>query len=217
MENNEKPILSIIQQIKEGSLEPKEIDKEKRKQIVETLSLEGYGVASMAQILQVSEKTIKRDLVTIRQQNALSPDVELVKQQIGELLAKAQACSSHLMRLARSANGSIGEKANAEYFAWKVNKELAEIMQAVGYLPEQAHKVVAEHHIYPERTLEEMENEVKQVMAIAEKTGVNSSSLKENATAILAQIEKTKIEKQVKDLVQQQETIENKEKEESHE
>jgi len=58
----EQPVLSIIQRIKEGSLNPEMVDKKTRQGCVEVLEAEGYGISAMAQIFKKCNKTIKRDL-----------------------------------------------------------------------------------------------------------------------------------------------------------
>jgi len=72
MDKQEKPILSLLQDIKSGVIDPRDIEKELRQQIVEVLLLEGTMVPQIAQILKVSDKTIRRDTLDIKERNALT-------------------------------------------------------------------------------------------------------------------------------------------------
>ena len=149
LNNQDQPLLSLIQEIKSGSTDPKVLPVELRQQIVETLMIEGYVVSQIAQLLNRSEKTIQRDLSQVRSKNSLKPSVDLAKQMIGELVVKARTHNAYLMRLARSKGGSISDKAQAEYSAWRVSKELVEKLQTLGYLPLRPQEIVGDlfHHL----------------------------------------------------------------------
>lgn len=134
-EKNEIPILSLIQQVKDKTIDPKTLDKELRQACVEAFLVEGYSLSSMAQILNRSEKTIHRDIDDIRERNALTPNADLAKKLIGELLVYSRSHRDHLMRLARSKEGSISERAQAEYYAARVWLDLTGRFQSLGYLP----------------------------------------------------------------------------------
>lgn len=137
MEDKERPILSVIQDIKSGVLDPKLLDKDTRRECVNALLLEGFNIPQVAQLLERSEKTILRARDEIRERNALSPDIDLAKKLIGELLMRADSHRNALLRLARK-DGSLSERTQAEYLCWKVTVELTQLLQSLGYLPEQA-------------------------------------------------------------------------------
>ncbi|MBP7056336.1 MAG: hypothetical protein KBB52_05755 [Candidatus Omnitrophica bacterium] len=148
-EQDEESILSIIQDIKDGTINPKTLSKEDRQRCVELLIGEGYTEAAVAQILARSEKTISRDLVDLRERSAITPDINLAKQIIGDMFQKAMSHHKYLMRLARSSEASHGEKAQSEFLAWRVMKEVVEKMQSLGYLPAQPKTIVGDvfHHM----------------------------------------------------------------------
>jgi len=143
-----EPVLSLIQGIKDGRVDPSTVGKDIRIKCVEVMWLEGYKTSEMAQILKCSDKTIKRDLNEIREINAISPDVNLAKKIIGEYLLKARNSHSYLSRLARSKEGSINEKAQAEYYAHMVLSDSVSKLQSLGYLPNATRAVVGDifHH-----------------------------------------------------------------------
>lgn len=144
----EQSALTIIQQIKDGRIDAGTISRDMRIKGVEVLWLEGYKRSEMAQIFKCSDKTIKRDLEAIREINAITPDVDLVKKIIGEFLFKSRNSHSYLSRLARSQTGSISEKSQAEYYAHLVSSDTVAKLQSLGYLPSVAKTVVGDifHH-----------------------------------------------------------------------
>lgn len=141
--NNESaPILSLIQDIKDGRRDPKTLDKELRQQCVEVLLGEGYSKSQMAKILDRSEKTIKRDIDEIQLNNSLVPSEELLRKTVGELRMYKAIHRDHLMRLARVKGSSVSEKAQAEYMAFKILTEYIGKLQNLGYLPTQPQAIV---------------------------------------------------------------------------
>ena len=108
-DQTDKPVLTIIQRLKDKTLNPEALTKAERQQCVEALLLEGYSPSQIAQLVDRNEKTIKRDLADIRQRNALTPSLDLARQLIGNFLIKVEAHQTRLMRLARVSPGESGE------------------------------------------------------------------------------------------------------------
>jgi len=176
-EPKEQPILALIQQIKDGSLDPEIIDKDLRQQCVEVFLGEGMTVSSIAQIFEKCEKTIRRDIDEIRERNALAPDINLAKKTIGEMVTYARIHRDHLMRLARTKDASVSEKSQAEYMAARVGLELIGKMQSLGYLPSKPAAIVGDvfHHFNGNDMsgmLDEISKQVTEVEKIALDTGV---------------------------------------------
>ena len=144
MDNSEQPVLTLIQQLKDDSIHPSTLSKEQRLACVETLSLEGYAVAQIAQIVRRSDKTIKRDLAEIAAKNVVQPTPELLRQLVGWLMARSEAHQARLMRLARSTDGSIADRAQAEYLAFRIRNETLQRLQSLGYLPQRPQEVVGD-------------------------------------------------------------------------
>ena len=212
--DQEQPLLSLIQEIKSGTTNPKLLPVELRQQIVETMILEGYTNSQIAQLLNRSEKTIQRDLKQIRAKNALSPSIDLAKQVIGELLMKARVHSSYLMRLARAKDGSISDKAQSEYLAWRVSKELIEKLQSLGYAPLRPQEIVGDlfHHFddeNKEKSFIEVREELNKVIEVAQECGTLTPELEQNVNNLNQKIEKAQIVHQVENLTKQ--SIEQKE------
>ena len=171
----DEPILTVIQQVKDGRVEPSTLTKEIRTRCVEVLWLEGYKVSEVAQILKRSEKTIKRDLNEIRDQNAISPDVDIAKKIIGEFLLKANNSYTHLIKLARSKEGSLGERAQTEYYAHMINSDTISKLQSLGYLPSATKTFAGSifHHYGGDNDiieLETMKNEILEMKKLSPST-----------------------------------------------
>jgi len=190
-EKNEIPILSLIQQVKDGTIDPKTLDKELRQACVEVFLVEGYSLSNMAQILNRSEKTIHRDIDEIRDRNALSPDADLAKKLIGELLVYSRSHRDHLMRLARSKEGSISERAQAEYYAARVWLDLTARLQSLGYLPLQPQALEGEifHHFDANKAQEISQGLVKEIVDI-EKTAQETIGLSQPIQELLQKTKK---------------------------
>jgi len=202
--DEELPIFSLIQQLKDESLDPRTLPKELRQQCVEVLWAEGYSESPMAQILKRSEKTIKRDLQEIREKNALSPNLALARQIIGEMLSRARIHQGYLVRLVRSKEGTVSEKAQSEFLAWKVQKELVEKMQSLGYLPSRPQEITGDlyHHmtLENEQSFSEIRTMLNEVEGAAKETGTFTDEFKREITLLLARVEKAEIVYEVEKL-----------------
>jgi len=166
--NRDESTLSIIQKIKSGDINPIILKKEQRQQCVEALFLEGLNTAAINEILKVNERTIRRDLCDIRERNALTPSPDLVRQLVGDFMMSGSAHCRHLMKLARK-EGSIGEKAQAEYYAHLVKRDMMLMLQSLGYLPKAADTVTIEHYLgkdNPKGTIDVLAEELADMEAL---------------------------------------------------
>ncbi len=208
-ESSEQPVLSLIQQIKDGTVKPSTLNKEHRQQCVEVLLLEGYSVSQIAQVVDRSEKTIRRDLAEVRVRNALAPNPELAKQLVGNLLMKSEVHQAALMRLARAKDGAVAERAHAEYLAWKIVKETTEILQSLGYLPLKPQQVVGSfmHHLSSEggeSSLEKTEQTILEIGTVAKDTGTLTPELTNHIQALQRRLEQAKLNREAQRLLEQQ-------------
>ena len=229
MENNnqlinkeEIPVYKILKQIKEGSLEAKDLSKEMRQESVEVLTLEGYSVSSIAQLLDRSEKTIKRDLEDIWQRNSKRPTPEIALQLIAELSTKSKNQVSHLMRIARSSEGSLQERINAERLAWEIQNQTIERLQSLGYLPSAPQKIEGDIYHHPEGEEPKTYVELKEELNLLEKISKESNSLDDKTQKQIGflrkKIEQAEITEQILDLTKQKNNEpEKRESEENHE
>lgn len=215
----EQPILTIIQRIKDNLLDPKLLSKEQRQQCVEVFSAEGLTEVTIAQILNVSTKTISRDLQAIRERNALTPNVDLAKQIIGEYAHKMRIHHAYQMRLARSKEASVSEKIQSEYYASIILNQFIERLQSLGYLPLRPQHMVGDlfHHVADdsERSFDEIKKMVIEIETVSIETGKMSPEVEEELNNLKAKIAKAEIYYQADKLSQKQKDF-NPKKEDSN-
>lgn len=210
--NEEVPILSLLQDIQTGRCNPRTISKEIRLQCVEFLLGQGYSDSDVAQILQVSEKTIYRDLQKIRKRNAVSPDPQLAKEIVGEFIRKANMHHARLMKIASNKDISPGERKQAEFMAWRVEIEKMETLQTLGYLPLKPKEIVLSHE-NAEMTFSEIEQTIHEIKTISQEDGTVTPQLEEQLKVFQARLEKARISHEVAGLLEnQKKNVEEEEK-----
>lgn len=172
--NQEQSILEIIKKIHEGVIKGEALSQDIRQECVEYLwQIEGYSIVAIANALNVSERTIKRDKNEIRKKNAQKPSTDYALETLGELIHKATAAHEHLIRISRSSGGSIQEKSQATYYAWKAVAEQMKLLQSLGYLPERPMQI--EENIYHHHEEEENPDKLKERLAELEKLATNDN------------------------------------------
>lgn len=139
----EESTAGMIQQIRAGTLDPGILDREQRQLCVEALHYECISPSNIAQFLKVSDRTVRRDLAEIRVKNALTPNPDLARQIIGEYMNAARFHISNIMKILRSSSdASLGEKAQAAYYAYNIQADMIVKLQSVGYLPKSADELI---------------------------------------------------------------------------
>ena len=206
----EQTVLDIIQDINSGICDPLLLDKATRQQCIEVLTGEGYTHSQLAQLLKRSEKTMSRDMQEIRQKNALTPSVEFAKETVGELVSKGRQHASYLMRLARSKDSSQSEKAQAEFLAWRVYRELIEKLQTLGFLPLKPQEISGDiyHHVLEKEddSYEDVKKMICEVKSVAKETGTFTQELSDEISQLNAHIEKAEVVLKVKNLSKKQQS-----------
>jgi predicted transcriptional regulator len=215
MPEQEGPILFLIQQIKDGILNPKTLSKDIRQRCVEFLLYEGYTEMQVAQILMRSDKTVSRDLAEIRERNAIAPNINLAQQIIGDMLQKSTVHHKYLMRLARSPEASTSEKSQSEFLAWRVLKEAIEKMQSLGYLPLKPQEIVEDifHHgadADNEKSIEEVKSAISDIEQAAKDTGTLDAATEKNIAALKSKILRAEISHEVNELAEKKNKLDDK-------
>jgi len=173
---NEQTAISIIKAIKNG-LDSRTLEAEDRQLCVDLLHFsEGQSISQIADLLHCSEKTIQRDLKTIRRKNILVLDAEFSKQLASELYHRALNHANFLMRLARSKEAKIDQKISAELGACKVFVDLVEKFQSFGCLPSKPQQITGDvyHHFADadgEINIEELKKKVLEIEQSAKEAG----------------------------------------------
>ncbi len=199
----------LLQKIKSNEINPKTLNPEERQACINLLVIgEGFTYAQTAQLLCCSEKTIQRDITEIRRRNSLNPSPELAKQLIGEMIVRAETHIAHLMRLSRSREGSVGERAQTEFFAWKITVDSMTKLQSFGYLPLIAQRFEGDlfHHLdgaTEEKSLSELRNALSVIEITAKEEGTLDKETEGKIKFIKSIIAKAEIESAVDDLNKQ--------------
>ena len=106
----------------------------------------------------------------------------------------------------------MSEKAQSEYLAWRVQKDLIEKMQSLGYLPSRPQEITGDiyHHMSlqeEERSFAEIRTMITQIESVARETDTFSNELEREVTLLRAKIEKAEITCEVENLLENQKKI----------
>ncbi len=184
----------LLQKIKSGEINPRALKAEERQVCVDILILEeGLKKTQVAQLLCCTERTIRRDIDTINEKNRQKPSLELAEKLIGKMLVRAEIHISHLMRLARSKDGSPAERAQAEYMAWKIRVDLMGRLQTLGYLPLKPQAIVGDvfHHVDGKISdLDKLTKEIIDIEKMADGDGKVDESIKKDLSQMKTVLDK---------------------------
>ncbi len=143
-ERHESRTVTLLKEIQAGTASPQTITTADRRQLVAVLMYDGYSTPDMAQILQVSDRSIERDKQFIRQSDTLPRDPKLVEQMVGRLRTEAELSVQRMRKAVRDKDASASVKVDAEHRCYVVISDLFQNLQRVGYLPTAAQKIEAE-------------------------------------------------------------------------
>jgi len=207
--------MELLQKIHSGLIEPKNLDRGSRQSCLRVLRFEGYSASQAAAVLKVSEKTILRDLKIMKKANAISPNVQFAKEYAGEFLQRALVHHDYLTRLARTSNGSLSEKTQCEYAAWKILKETVETLQTLGYLPLKPKAGDLYHHIVSEEgdAIGEVKRMLVEIEDVAKDTDTYTPELVEQVSILKARINEAEVVSEVKKLKDTQQNVMREEEE----
>ena len=218
-DQEESPHLSILQKIKNGELDPKTVSMDLRKEFVGILRDEGYTTSQMAQIFEVTDRQIRRDVEWIKDKNSLTPSIKFAKETVGDMVKKAFVHHDYLVRLS---NGDISpaDKIQARASAWHIIERLAEKLQTLGFLPLKPTTIVGDVYHHNEggdtRTYEQLKKDIQDIERVARETGTLDPKTEESIKLLQQRIEKAEIVEEIADLNKGKDGDQNN-KEEGHE
>lgn len=197
-EKDDRPTFSLIQRIKDGEISADILTKEERQSCVDTLLREGMTVPAMAQFFKRSEKTIKRDVDHAIKRNADTLDADSRRNLASEMLMYGRIHRDHLMKLARSKEASVSERAQAELFAAKVFIDVITKLQTLGFLPTAPQGIVGDiyHHvdgISQDISFPELRKMIEDIIDTAKETDTLTPELQEEAKCLTLKIEKAEM------------------------
>lgn len=109
------------------------------------------------------------------------------------------------MRIARSSEGSLEDRINAERLAWEIQNQTVERLQSLGYLPSAPQKIVGDiyHHEEiegEEKTLTELKEELSLLEKIVTDNGTLDDATKIKINSLKLRIEEASIAQDITDL-----------------
>lgn len=160
--------LDMLQDLKEGTLDPASLAPDQRRPLVAVLMGEGQSTAEIAHLLQTSDRTIERDKKALRQDSALSQDPELAAIMAGKLYDEAQLCIQRIRKFQRDSHCPPAAKIEGERACFQITRELIQGLQSMGFLPIVSQRVEAEvvHHAGNSLSLADIQSEVKRLQGI---------------------------------------------------
>ncbi len=168
--DDEPQTLSLLQGIRNGSIDPKSLRPDERRPLVSLLMAEGQSTAEIAHLLKRSDKTIELDKRALRGGNSITKDPELVKQMAGRLVTEADLCIQRIRKFAIGKDTPASVKVDAEHRCFQIFEKTIESLQSLGYLPTAPQKIEADltHRPAHSLTLEELILETERVIQIQE-------------------------------------------------
>lgn len=110
MSETPRSTLQIVRQLKSGELAGKNLSPADRRRCVEMLMLEGVSVHEAADLLGMSEKTVRRDRSVLRQQNAITAGHEAISRFLGDYAAQVDSAISRLAKLGRDPAAAVSDR-----------------------------------------------------------------------------------------------------------
>lgn len=195
-EEQKEAVLSVIQKLRDGTLSGESLDKETRLECINALRLEGYTIPQMAQVLKLSDRTIKRYVKELKEHNALETDDNFAKEFLGDLMQKVSNSFNYLLRLSRNKETTMADKIQAEVAACRLLFDSAKLLQSTGHLP-------LEPQLFGADVYHHMNNFTEQDIVDIETAAKGSIGLPENLSKMLgdlrAQAEKAPEQEKEKD------------------
>lgn len=169
-QGSESQTLSLLQGIKDGSVNPSSICPADRRLLVSFLTFEGQSSAEIAHLLKVSDRTIERDKRALREENAIVKDPKLLEQTVGNLKSEAEVCIQRIRKFQRDKEASPAAKMDGEHRCFQILCALSERLQSLGYLPIATQRIEGDirHSTASSLSLEEIQHEADRLRHIQE-------------------------------------------------
>ncbi len=192
---NEAGSLALLQQIKDRAIKPKSLAPQQRRLLVSMLINEGQSSAEIAQLLEVSDRTIERDRQALRNEGSLQQDPALVSEVAGQLQAQGELSIQRILKIARDKNTSHSVKVEAYHRCFEIACRYSERLQSLGFLPTATTKVEAKLS----RGIDEIPSfdVIEAEIARLEKLAYDGSDSKNQILALTGEIKRAKLAGQV--------------------
>ncbi len=198
---DERSVLSIVRDIRQGAIEAKSLAIEDRRRCVEYLTGEGYSAAETAEILKVTERTIARDRGANRKANSVECDPQMAGQMVGQLVIQADTCIQRIRRVTRERETPSNVRIDGEKACWVISDTLVQRLQSLGFLPTAPQQFRAEmkHQIEAVPGFDEMKDELTRMVLIVNARGIGEENLPllQELTELKDQVERGSLSEQI--------------------
>lgn len=161
--------IDLLQKIKAGHTGPTKIRVVDRRLVVEMLMTDGATVPEIAKIMDVSERTVKRDRQGIRAANAIDRDPNLVGQMVGRLSTEVDTATQRIRRAIRDPRATPAVKVDGEHRCYQILSDYFRHLQRIGFVPTAVQEIRGDltHHFAEPPGLDEMRQEVDRIEQIS--------------------------------------------------
>lgn len=132
----EKPInlAQVVQGLKDKTLDPKALSPEMREQCIGYFFIHHMSNMQIAQILQISDRTVRRRIKEIKRKWGEEVDDGFVMREVGQMLKKSEFYNMRIFREAQTPGIMPTDRARISYLAWKIDLEKADFLRKMGLL-----------------------------------------------------------------------------------
>jgi len=192
--------LELLAKVRAGTLSGRMLGATERQSLVALLAADGLSGPEIAQILQVSDRTVERDRRDIRDRYALPRDPKLVAQMAGRLLAEAELSIQRIRRTAREREVEPNVKIDAEHRCFQIVDSVVERLQKLGYLPTAATRLQADltHHAAEVPSSEDLEKQVAGLRELVSSEGPADPVLIEAIGSMSSVLERARVATEIK-------------------
>jgi hypothetical protein len=128
------PVTEIVQRIHEGALAAADLDPALRRQCVVHLTARGFATTEIAELLAITDRTVRRDREAIRKEEALEPSLTLGDELLGEFQRLASASVQRLTRMAADHSAPAFARLWAEDAIARIYQRFIETLRRLGYI-----------------------------------------------------------------------------------
>lgn len=170
--------LELLAKVRSGVLKGNMLGLPERQSLVSLLAGDGLSGPEIAQILQVSDRTVERDRREIRERYAVPRDPRLVDQMVGRLIAEAELSMQRIRRTAREKDIDPSVKIDAEHRCFLIAVAMIDRLQKLGYLPTAATRVQADltHSMQELPSVEDLQAQVETLQALSQSMVADSDA-----------------------------------------
>jgi len=194
--------ISLTRQLHDGEISAANLTKESRITCVEYLTSEGYSSAQVAEILKVSTRTIYRDKKCVRDRNAVACSPDFTAKQVGQLMFTANQAVGNLTRLIKEKDCPSNVRVDAIYKTWTIIKELSQMLQSIGYMPNATLNIRADinHHLCEPPSFEQLKSGIELLESAVEQGSVCDEQIVQQIAELRALMQRSSIAGDIKDI-----------------